>query len=255
MPLKGVVDSIEEVPEAIRDNYVEQDGKFVLQVEDMDLNSNWEGLKTSYNNIKTEKKEIEKMLKRYKAYGSPDEIESMLEEYNTLKQNPGVEDVDKVVQERLESLKSQLVKQHQSEYEKLKSEYDQLSQRFRDNTLQNAAMMAINKTRGFAKALMPILKSVMDIDEEGNVFVRGEDGNPLLDNKGEYLKVADYLEKLKNDDEFRGLFAGSAANGSGVVGGGGSTGIRIIRRTDPNFAELAIKYARELSEGKAKIVS
>ena len=255
MAIKAVIENLEDIPEVLREDYVENDGKYVLKVEGMDLEENFIGLKTSYNNIKNEKKELESKYKMYKQFGDLEEIKTKLSEYETLKSNPKMEDVDKVINERVESIKQQLTQKHQEQYSQLEESFKALQSNFRLTKIENAVKTAINITDAYSKSASAVLKSVIDMDDEGNIYVKGDDGQPLLNNKGENINPTEYLESLKSVEEFKGIFRSSSASGSGILGSRTkNNGQIVISRSDPNYPQLMVNHAMDMKDGRVKIV-
>jgi hypothetical protein len=67
MSLKSIVEALESVPEALRSFYAETDGKFVLQVDDVDQLPTVRGLKKSYDNVVIDKKTLKADIAKLKA--------------------------------------------------------------------------------------------------------------------------------------------------------------------------------------------
>lgn len=59
MALKAVVDTLDDIPEAIRDEYVERNGKYELQVEGMKTQADVDRLQTALNKERTDHKGLQ----------------------------------------------------------------------------------------------------------------------------------------------------------------------------------------------------
>src|SRR5688572_19722594 len=70
MPLKRVVDNLNDVPEAFRGEYAERDGKFHLGIEGDD---DTDGLKRALASERKLKADLEKKVKKWEALGKSDE--------------------------------------------------------------------------------------------------------------------------------------------------------------------------------------
>lgn len=254
--LKGIIDKQEEIPEALKDFYVEKNGRFYLQVEGMDHDENWTGLKTSYQKVLAEKKELESRFKPWKSFEkSPDEIRQALEDYENLKSvNPAnlKEDLEK----RINAVKQQMIQQHEAEKSQLTKDLEQARTQLRNHLIHAKAAEAINSAEGIAKPLLPLLLNRMDTDDQNRVFIRDDSGNPMVNSKGEYMDPAEFLNALKQDPDYKGLFRAKPSSGSGSTGGPGrNIGGKIqISVSSPTYANDLVKYAKEIREGKAEIV-
>lgn len=79
MALKAVVENLEAVPEALRGEYAEKDGKFYLSVDDLDNHHGVSGLKTALNSERGLNRAAKQQVARWEALGkSPDEIAELL---------------------------------------------------------------------------------------------------------------------------------------------------------------------------------
>lgn len=91
MAIKFTIESIEDVPEVLREYYVEQDGSYVLDVEgatpDASQAESIRKLEATNRAIRKERNAIEQDLKAYRELGDPDEIRDRLEEAESLRDN------------------------------------------------------------------------------------------------------------------------------------------------------------------------
>lgn len=79
MALKAVVDDLETVPETLRGEYTEKDGKFYLSIDDLDNHHGVAGLKTALNSERQLRARHEKQVKAWEKLGkTAEEIDEML---------------------------------------------------------------------------------------------------------------------------------------------------------------------------------
>lgn len=225
MALKLTVNSIDEIDEALRPLYVEKDGKYNLDVADLEdttvlkksINAEREAAKTA----QAKAKELDKKVKGWEQLGkSPDEIKEMIEAAN------------KAEEEKLNragewtKLKEQMNAKHQEE---LKAEAAKaaakdvqlLSMRksLERHLVDAQATAAIAMHKGVPDLLLPHVQRHVKVIEDGdNYFVRVVDskGDPRVNGKGDPLSIEDLVNEMKSTDIFGRAFEGSGQSGSGM---------------------------------------
>lgn len=200
--LAAVVDSIDAVPENLRDFYVEADGKFRLDAEGVEDVS---GLKSTLEKLKRDAKEAKDALKRFEGI-DPDEFQRFkqsAEEAEAAKLSE-VERIQKKYEREMEKLNGELGKR-QSFVERL--------------TIENELNAAIEKAGilpEHRRAVRALLK------EAGAKTVAEGDGY-----RG-YLgdtPIAEYVaEWAKSDEAAYYVAAGDVPSGGGTPPGGRSPG-------------------------------
>lgn len=112
MPLSLTVDTLDSVPEPLRDHYVEKDGKFQLAVDGIEDTS---GLKSALEAERKNAREAAKLAKAYRDLGmSADDIRSLVAE----KEEAARQKAEK------EGNFDAILKQHQSKWEKEKADLE-----------------------------------------------------------------------------------------------------------------------------------
>lgn len=213
MALKAVVDSLEAVPEAQRDLYVERDGKFHLDVEGSEDVS---GLKTALQRERDARKKAEE---RAKTALSDDDLET----FERLKTEAAERERKKSEEKgEWEKLETQLKDSHKAELEKVTSRSKQLEQSLQEALIDQRATAAINEAEASVRLLLPHVRSAMKVVEQDGRFkavVVDEKGDPRLrkDAKGseDLMTVKDLVAEFKESDEFAGAFKGTGSTGSG----------------------------------------
>ena len=223
MKLLQVMDSLDGVPEEIRENYEEVDGKFHLKVEglvqpkDADQFDELKGALTKQRSDtqaeRTKRQEIEAAVE---ALGGIDGIKDLKaqQEDTERKRLEGKGEWD--------TLRGQMSEQHDANIAKKDTRIKQLTERLDKEIRGRQVMEAIAKHDGNPTLLKPILMQATkltgadDDDAELGVEVH-KDGVMLVDGDGKALSVEGYVLRLREDEAFAGAF-----KGTGQSGGGGS---------------------------------
>jgi hypothetical protein len=222
MPLKLVVDSLDEISEGLRSEYTEKDGKFHLNVDGIEDTS---GLKTALESERKARKELDKKIKRWEALGKTDEeISALLAEHEKTERERAEKDGDH----------AKILKQHQDKWAKeketLESELNAARSSERNAIISTSVMAALTKAGATEEGadLLPdrlasrikfetedgkrVLK-IMQADGETPMAGSGKDGSATFDDL-----VKEATEKWPS------LFSASGKSGSGKPPGSGPTG-------------------------------
>lgn len=221
MPLQLVVDSLESVPEALREQYVEANGKFRLNVEGYEDPA---GLKSALQKEREAAKTYEKQVKAWAALGkSPEDIQELLRKQQEL------EDKELIDSKQFEQLFEKRTERLRSEYEKkindATSAAEQAAQRakaYEARVLDDAIRAAAAKAGIHQHAIDDALyraRSMFALDDNGQAVQLGEDGRPVLgkDGKSPFTPL-EWLEGMK---EKAPHWFPATASGSGAGNGGG----------------------------------
>lgn len=176
---------------------------------------------------------------------------SLLEEKKTLAEK--MKSFDGVDADEYRKLKAKLEKQEESgmlergEFDKLK---DKLEKQWQDNiaskdaTITNLMSMvksdrkaaaineAVRKHEGVAALARVLSASVQAVEQNGEVVLQvlSDDGSPLMGNDGKPATLDSYVETIKADDEYSGLFKSSGMSGGGAANSGGKAGSKLVTR-------------------------
>lgn len=166
MPIKAILDTLEGVDDAVKALYTEADGKFVLQIEGVDLHPDVANLKSAFERVKGSEKELR---------GKVTEAEKRLEE--ALKGKPDEAAVVKLRQEL------------EAERDAWKTKAEDATGRLlgvtRDSTLRDALTAAGIADPAFQKAATLMLRDSVKVD--GDKVVAETDMGPM--------PVADYVKR------------------------------------------------------------
>lgn len=174
MALKAMVDSLDEIPEAVRGEYEEVDGKFRLSVEGVDSLVDNSGIKQALEKERAKGKLVDAIRKEFPA-ASDDDIRELVKKAKGLKKGEGGEPLDN------EKLVLKLRKEIDDEYAPIKSENEQLKGELRtirlDDQVRKAALEAGIISEDIEDVLT-LTRANFDLDAKNRVVVLDEDGDP-----------------------------------------------------------------------------
>jgi hypothetical protein len=232
MALKAMVENLDEVPEALRGEYLEADGKWILDVESVEgfALEDVRGLK---NALSRQQADAKKYKDATKAYGdlSPAEakkLQARIEELEALQDKKG--DVEARITEGIRNREEQLVTKHKQELSALEERQTFLKSQLEEALVTSRVAEAIREKKGNVELLSPHVKSHVRMNEVDGAFIAqvvDKDGNPrisLKSNSTDPMGIPELVEELAKQDTYAPAFAGSGASGGGVSGarGGGT---------------------------------
>lgn len=186
MPLQLVVDSLDSVPEALRDQYVEANGKFRLNVDGYEDPS---GLKSALQKERDAAKALEKQVKAWSALGkSPEDIQELLKAQEDREDKELVDrkEFDKLFEKRIERLKSDYEKRLADAVAAAEAA-QQRAQSFQGRVLDESIRAAAAKAGIHPHAIDDALlraRAIFTLGDDGNAVQLGEDGRPVLGKDG-----------------------------------------------------------------------
>lgn len=241
MAIKLVVDKIDEIPEALRGEYVEKEGKFHLNAEGLpDVGKLQQGIEKERADRKKFESELKELKKTYEKIGkSPEEIQLLIERET------------KAEEERLErageweKLKTQMNTKHEeaivAERAKIKAKDDEIGKMkssLEAYIIDAQATAAIAAHKGEPLLLLPAVRNrikVTEADGRYGVKVVDQKGDIMVNGKGDPLSISDLVAELKNDPVYGRAFDGSGSSGSGMRPSGSGAGpAHITKRSDFN---------------------
>lgn len=230
--LKAVVESLDEVPESLRQFYSEKDGKFVLQMEGAELESEVRGLKSALQKerdaAKQLKAEIAELQSKFKDL-DPEAARKALEQQQALKEKQLLDagKVDEVVAERTAMMRRDFEAQTKALKAALEERDSALTKQAQqlETHLIDGAVSAAALELGARKEALELIKlkakQTFRVKDGRLVPVNGEGGTVYGKDGRSPLSVKEYLEGLKTEASF--LFqpssGGGAKSGTEVVGG------------------------------------
>ena len=230
MSLRYQVDTLDEVPEGLRDHYeeVHRNGKtvFVLQVEGAVGKDKVDEFRT--NNIAL-KKQLEDFQTRFDGISlSREELEDLIskrESYQNF-QAKGKDQVEELVTKRMEAAKAE----HERQISGLREENDTMRKRLSDVTIDQTAVAVATK-RGLRPSAIP------DLTNRARTIFRLKDGVPTaFESDGKTVRFGKDANPLGIEEWVEGLtaeaphlFQESSGSGASGDGSGGANDSRVTR--------------------------
>lgn len=239
MALEPVVDSIDDLPEAIQSEYKQtEEGNYILDVTPKNgyALENTAGLKKA---LGAERQKASQYEKQISAFGDldPSDLQTKLERLQELEQIDPSQEADKLLETRLKSIQDQMSSKHKKELDGVVSKYSKTEQHLQKLLIDDAAKSAIIKAGGNEKTLAYMLPNVINqlsIQENDTGFstqVRDEFGNPRIgDAQGSPMSVEQLVLEMKTLDLWQGAFPASGQSGGGIppkAQGGTPTGSNV----------------------------
>lgn len=243
MALAVVVDSLDAIPETLREHYVKSDdGKFRLDgVEDTGV------LKRSLENAKRERKEAKDALDEFKGVDPA--------EYARLKQEASDRELASATKKgEFEKLKEQMVGKHQQELGDKDKTLSGMRAALESYLIDSEATRELAEVKGAPTLMLPHVRAqVKVIEEEGKFVARvvDKDGNPRIgDASGEPMSIKQLVAEMRASEAFGRAFEASGASGSGAPSGGagGTPGKKQYRLAEFN-AMSALARAAAMAAG------
>jgi hypothetical protein len=233
MALAAFVESIESVPEHIRDEYVEDTelGGYKLNVQEAKgfVLENVDALKSALSKERKSRSDFEKQLTSLKTKYVDIDVDAAKEAMQKLaefeKFNPQTE-AEKIAQEKYEAQKKRLENsvasryeaQIKNEYEPLKEKYKIVESQLKKEMVTGSALAAISAEDGDVDLLLPhvVGKMKFEMNDKGafETLVVGSDGEPMYNNKGQPMTPRELVSSLKT--KFPAAFKSNAKAGGGV---------------------------------------
>jgi len=227
MALKAFYTTEAEVPESLREHYVQAEGedRFVLAVEEQEgfALENVANLKSALGRLKDEATKANNSLKPFAALkAQPEEIAEALAELATLREAKGDES-EQMAALRLEM--DNLKKSAKTELEKalapVKSLSDSRLEQIKELLIDTKLQAAIIEEGGSPKLLMPVLKNEVraTTNDEGKVVVEivDADGSPRVTGADlSPMSFSDLVREKKQDDELAVAFKANGHSGGGT---------------------------------------
>ena len=234
--LKAYIQSLEDVPEALREHYKASEaegGGFYLQTEGVEDVS---GLKSALDNERKLNKDAKKFYTDHKDFDF--DLPAQLEADYQKKLEEAAGNADKVAEIKAahEREKAAMAEKHQAERDGWTKEKEGFNKEFSDMMITKALaleLQGIAKNDHAAKILLKMAEDEFEVvNEDGVRSVRVKDGKGgyQITAGGSYKDIAARVAEMANEDRFADLVKGSGASGSGAPAknnsggsGGGST--------------------------------
>lgn len=235
------------LPEALRKEYVEKDGRFVLDVTpdgDFSLHSS-ENLKKA---IENERQGSEELKKKLALFGDLDPNEAREAVKNKTVYKGGAD-------ERLTAAEAKW----KADFDAAKAKHETERGGLQGYIRKTLVAAAIKDAKGNDRLLLPHVLPRVGVASKGDdfeVFIADESGKPVMtkvQGSAGNMTVAEYLASLRADDAFKGAFYSDQKPGNGSPpggGGGGGGGPTTVARGDLKAAGASIE---QIAAGTATV--
>jgi len=245
MKLKLVLSSLDGLDEALKQFYVERDGKFFLDAEPA------EGLEVADVSKTMRALEAERRISReanakVKAFEGLD-ADAARDALAKLEELGDDATVQKKVDARVAAREAQLSKLHNEAIEKATKRAERLEVNLKEQLIDHAATDALLKAGGRVKLMLPHVRDHIRMREtEDGRFeaeVVGADGSPRIGGlDGRAMTIPQLVEELKGLDEFKSGFDGTGHSGTGAQPSARTSGSGSTHRISAQDAKDHAKY-------------
>lgn len=254
MALKAIVTAEEHaaLPEGLRGEYVERDGKFFADITPVDgyALEDVSGLKSTLGKKQTRLDQLEKEVVKYKDL-DPDKARAALSELEELRKLDPDKEADKIANTKFEAAKSQLLTKHEKELSDERARAEKYRNKIDELLRDQRATVELAKHKGSIKLLLPHIRNHTRVVEEGDDFkleVIDASGNIRIGNsKGEPMSLEDLILEMRNSEEYGRAFEGDGKSGSGKLPGtghGGTPGLKRSQMTAQQKHEYQQKHGQ-----------
>ena len=222
MALKAIIESKEDVPESVRGEYAEKDGKFYLQVDEVDgyALEDVAGIRKVLDEVKAERGQLRKDMSEVD--GEAGSLKRKIVELEASQSSKS--------KEKLETLKADLEELHRTEMGKITGENESLIQALEHSELTQKATLALTAA-GFTKNGVNLLLNT-EIKRQAKL-VKGDDGYSVsvvndkgMERSGKSGGAMDLTELAAElATNYPELVTGSQQTGPGVTGNTTSGGV------------------------------
>lgn len=256
--LAAAVESLDDVPEALREYYVEGDNGFTLAIDGIESNGgisreDFDQVKTALSKANSEAAQRRKALEKWETLGvGPEDVASLLdaEEERQRREAEKKGEYDKLL--------AQVAKKKDEERAAVESQRDTALSELRNVLVENRARMELEKADAFVKAALPHVLAHADmreIDGKRMAVILDDDGDVRVDGNGKPLGIADLVKEMSEDEEYAMLFKASEATGGGSAGSGGGArgagGKAFKEMSDEEKADLLEELERQYGQDEA----
>lgn len=220
MAIKAILPSLDQAPEALREHYTEQDGKFFLSVEAVDgyALENVNGLKSALGAERTKREQLERDVVKFKDI-DPDKARTALAKLQELGDLDPTKEADKIANTRFEAAKAQLLEKHQGEIGQRDERIGMLTSTVDDLLRRQRATAAIAAAKGSVDLLLPhVLAATRTVEKDGKFAVEVVDplGNIRIgDGKGTPMDLDALVTEMRSSATFKAAFEGEGHGGGG----------------------------------------
>lgn len=232
--------SKDEIPEAFRGEYVERNGEWVPNIEDVT------GLKASQRRALEEKKKLEEAMEAALGGRKLDEVAELLKKQQELEEQQARKagDFDKLLEKRVAEVRAEWEKKY-NEVSPYKSKYED---RELESAIRKAAIPAGVDPKDLEEYVIPLVKGRRIRLDGDKIVVLDKDGDPTGLTPEKFFAESFKAEAPK----FYQAAGGSGSGSSGGSGGGRTTPAGKVAVTD-NAGFIA--NVDKIAKGEVKVVT
>jgi hypothetical protein len=242
-----------KLPDVLKAEYTERDGAWILVVDAVDglALEDVGGIRRSLENERKTTRELKAQILSFEGLDPEKAREALTKVGEMSSWTP-----EQKVKEQIDAQVKQVNEKWTGEVAKREAVIKDLSAQLEDALIVSAATKAITDKKGRLRALLPHVTKSMRLvkNEKGKLVARmvDERGTELISRKSNDdtpMPVEEYVERLREDEDFAPMFDAPAASGSGGQngnargGGGGGKTIRIKRDDQDSINENWEKIA------------
>lgn len=257
MKLKPIVDSLDGMPDALKEMYVASNGKYVL-----DLDGEPAGFvpKGKLDEFRNNNVELMKQLEQLKGKALTDEelaeFKKMREEQQKLKDKQLIDagKIDELLEQRTSNMRGE----YEGKITKLEELLEALSEKLIDAEEKLAGTLITSELSRAVSQVGHLRKGAMDdlvhraqqvwTYDDGNIVAKNGDQVIFGKDGKSPLTILEWTQSLVESAPH--LFEGSNGGGSSGNSGGGTGGVRTIARGDN---KAFISNLKEVAEGKVAV--
>jgi len=263
MSLPFIVDSLDAIKEEHRALYVEENGKFRL---DLDGYEDPKGLKTALQSerdaAKTAKQELQKLQKQFEGI-DPEIVKKVFSQIDQDEEAKLIAEgkITEVIQKRTEKMREEHERVLKAEKDRA-DKAEAYANKFKESVIQGQIIQAAVELEALPEATADIAflaKSKFALDENGKAVAVDENGEVIIGKDGQTaLSPKEWVESLREQKPYywpkaNGMGAPGSANTKGQVdilkpdGSVNLTKLAQLRNENPQLAkELAAKHGINL---------
>ena len=252
MPLKAVVDSLDDVKEGLKEFYTEgDDGKFRLDAEGVE---DVAGLKSALGSERDSRKAAERELKKL-AGVDPKKFKELLKAEEERQRDKAKDEGD------WEAREAQILEKHALALKAKDGEVSAANQAVERHLVDAEATKAIAAAKGSPRLLLPEVKRQVRVvrTDAGEYVARVVDKEgterigTISDGKANPMTITELVGELKQDKELAGAFTGSGASGSGASETDDKAGGGTVRTIASDDNKAFLENVDGIASGKVKV--
>lgn len=216
MPFRIVADKADELPEGLRAQAKQVDGKFVVE----SLPEGWEvgdtvGLRLRLSEERTARKDAEKALVAFEGIEDAAAAREALQQLKAgaLKGSKEIDDFRKQLEAKVAA-----------DLAKKDATLGSLQGQLREQLVESAAQKAIAEAGGSLKLLLPVVRSAVkaEVAADGrlSVVLVDETGKEMVSKVAGAtgpMSISEFVGTLRESSDYKAAFAGSGTGGSGAT--------------------------------------